>query len=272
MNKNHPLPDITLERYVLGELPADELQRIDKVIQQETAPQKKVEAIRASNAEILSQYPPLQMAREITLKAHTRKVQDNLENRSEKPSFWAMITVKPAFGAALTLLLLVGFSPVIISNLRNISSNEHTRIKGLTPHLTVYRRTKDSSEQLGNLDIVNAGDIIQVGYVASDQKYGVIISLDGKGVVTLHYPASDTAGTQLETGGEILLETAYELDDAPRFEHFFFITAVKPVSIKTVYKAGNELVKNLKTGEKDTLLDLPEEWHQHSLVLLKGKS
>ncbi len=272
MDKKHSLPRITLERYVLGELPAEEMQRIEKLVQQDTALQKKAEELGNSNEEILYQYSPGQMTQEIALKAHTREVHEKLKGQSEKSSLWNMIPAKPAFAAVLTLLLLIGLSPVIISNLRNTPSYEHTRIKGLSPHLTVYRRTGDSSERLGNLDIVNAGDIIQVGYVAANQKYGAIVSLDGRGVVTLHYPASDSASTQLENEGEMLLENAYELDDAPRFEHFFFITSDEPVAIKIIFEAGNKLAKHLQPGEKDTVLDLPKEWRQYSLVLRKGNS
>jgi hypothetical protein len=61
----------------------------------------------------------------------------------------------------------------------------------------------------------------------------LIASIDGAGVVTLHYPANAdapalaTALAQKPTS----LPQAYVLDDAPQFERFFFITSEDPIEV-----------------------------------------
>lgn len=261
-----------LEQYVLGELPEKQRRQIEQCISHDSALQKQMEAIRQSNSEILAKLPPDRMVREIELKAHTRNVNKILSRRTAANSWWHLTSYKPAFVTVMTLLLLIGLIPFIVTQYRNTQPVELTRIKGLVPLITVYRSIQDSSERLGNLSVVNKGDIIQIGYIAADKKYGVIVSVDGRGAVTLHYPASDTETTLLKNDGEVLLGNAYELDDAPLFEQFFFITADEPVVIETVRNACKTLVTQLKTGDTDSLPDLPAQWKQYSIVLRKGNS
>jgi hypothetical protein len=79
--------------------------------------------------------------------------------------------------------------------------------------------------------VVRSRDLLQLSYNGGGQSHGLIASVDGAGAVTLHFPASEGAATNL-AATTTTLPHAYALDDAPRFERFFFVTANAPIAIK----------------------------------------
>jgi hypothetical protein len=75
------------------------------------------------------------------------------------------------------------------------------------------------------------GDTIQLGFHV-DSRYAMILSLDGRNVVTVHYPEGAPCSTEIPGQHDlILLSHAFELDDAPRFEHFFLVVSETPIDI-----------------------------------------
>jgi hypothetical protein len=90
--------------------------------------------------------------------------------------------------------------------------------------LSIYRRTAAGSERLADGDLVHAGDLLRVGYVSGGRPFGLILSIDGRGAVTMHLPPAGDRAVALQPGSNILLDAAYELDDAPRIERFYFVT------------------------------------------------
>ena len=106
---------------------------------------------------------------------------------------------------------------------------EQTRIKGLPAGLEIWRkRDGGKATRLEQGAVVNQGDLLQVKFSPATAAYGLIASIDGAGVVTLHHPASATASTKLAPGAQAV-KHAYELDDAPGFETFLFFTAPRPL-------------------------------------------
>ena len=63
------------------------------------------------------------------------------------------------------------------------------------------------------------------------------------------------------------LPHAYALDDAPRFERFFFITANRPVDVQQSLTALRTLAQ--RPDSADAALDLPTGLDQWSLRLKK---
>jgi len=102
------------------------------------------------------------------------------------------------------------------------------------------RGVRQAGEQIERLEqdtVVHAGDVIQLRYTPA-AGYGVIASLDGAGVVTLHFPLRETRrGGDRGAPETATLPHAYALDDAPRFERFFFITANDPVDVQQTLAA-----------------------------------
>lgn len=143
------------------------------------------------------------------------------------------------------------------------------RSKGLAPSLQVYRRQGSSAELLGPETPLRAHDVLQLGYVAAGHAHGVLLSIDGAGQVTLHQPAEPQASTRLQgTQGERLLTTAYELDDAPDFERFFWIVADQPLPVDTLLARARALATDKDRAQRE-LLVLPARATQYTVSFRK---
>jgi hypothetical protein len=77
----------------------------------------------------------------------------------------------------------------------------------------------------------------------------VILSVDGRGVVTLHYPESEDKDPILDQYKKTFLSTSYELDDAPDFERFFFITSKSEIDVQAILNSAKVLAKHPKTSD-----------------------
>jgi hypothetical protein len=136
----------------------------------------------------------------------------------------------------------------------------------------LYRKEGQHAAQLHPGSEAQAGDLIQLGYVANGQRYGIIVSIDARGGATLHFPLSPGASTALQRGGSILLDRAFQLDDAPAFERFFLITADEAnkasLSVDNVLELASTLAKSGPAAES-ALLPLPSGLHQESFLLRK---
>jgi len=93
----------------------------------------------------------------------------------------------------------------------------------------------------------------------------VIVSIDGRGAVTLHFPADAGASTALEPGAHNVPD-GFQLDDAPSFERFFLVTSDAPIDVKTVVAAAEALA--LRGGSTGPLA-LPAGLKQTSSIVHK---
>jgi hypothetical protein len=114
---------------------------------------------------------------------------------------------------------------------------------------------------------LRAGDVIQVGWQAGDATHGVIVSIDGSGAVTLHFPDAAGDSTLLPTGaGEQHAPDAFRLDEAPAYERFFFVTADEPIDAAAVVAAAEQLARgDARVGA----LPLQVSLHQSSQLVRK---
>lgn len=139
------------------------------------------------------------------------------------------------------------------------------RVKG-APRVVVYRHAGDHPELLREDMLVKAGDQLQLRYKPERAKHGVIASIDGAGEVTLHFPATEQGSTALAKDATSLPHS-YALDDAPRFERFFFVTCDEPID---VIRTLNTLRTFAQRADSATAtLELPDELDQWSLRLRK---
>ena len=113
-----------------------------------------------------------------------------------------------------------------------------TRIKGLSPRMEVWKKSGDSAIprmevwkksgdsaiQMVNMSEAHEGDEIQLRYSVPEKCYGLLFSMDGNGTLTMHMAEGNKA-IALEPGKMTTLPFAYKLDNAPKFEKFFFVTS-----------------------------------------------
>lgn len=206
------IPDLLLERYRLHELPDATRAVIAREAAANASVRARLDTLGRSDAEILERYPPGVLAR--------RRVSTRRATRA--------FVLAGALAAAVVALI------VAIPRLTVVPDD--TRIKGATgpPALVVYRRTSAGSERLADGAVARAGDLLRIGYTSAGRGYGVILSIDGTGAVTLHLPRSGGMASALAPGGINLLDSAYELDEAPRIERFYFVTASRAFPIEPV--------------------------------------
>jgi hypothetical protein len=104
------------------------------------------------------------------------------------------------------------------------TQDDGTRIKGLSPRMEVWKKTGDSAIQMMNMGEAREGDEIQLRYSVPEKCYGLLFSMDGNGTLTMHMAEGNKA-IALEPGKMTTLPFAYKLDNAPKFEKFFFVTS-----------------------------------------------
>ena len=207
------IPDLVLERYRLNELPDSTRAVVEGAAAADASVRARLDALAQSDAEIRASYAPDVLVRARRPRRATRR---------------ALVLAGALSAAVLALVMAIPRLTVV---------PDDTRIKGAVagrPALAVYRRTANGSERLADGDLARPGDLLRIGYASAGRAYGMILSIDGKGAVTLHLPPAGDGAATLAPGGITLLDSSYELDDAPRIERFYFIMGPRPFAVEPV--------------------------------------
>jgi hypothetical protein len=221
--------DWLLERMAAGELPPAQAEALLARLRAE-GDEDRLSKLAESNAEILRALPPSQVAREVERRSAARA--PATRPRLRRPLWaWSMAT---ACAASIAILVAVSHKG---------PTEEYIGLKGdgQRPALRIYRKTKAGVELLGPNAEVSKGDTLQIRYVAAGKRFGVIASVDGRGTLTFHLPETAGPATALSRDGERALAHAYELDDSPKFERFFFVTSDAPF-------ATDQVASSLRSG------------------------
>jgi hypothetical protein len=254
--RNPKTPDWLVERLALGELDqlaADDVRR--RLAAEGRDADAEVAALAASSREILEAHPPARVAAAVRA-------------RGRRPSrgFLAALPLVLAGAAALALLA----KPAKYDTTDRSPALEDTIFKGSTePVLGVYRHRDGGDERLGDGAPAAPGDLVQLTYRAGNQRFGALLSVDGRGQVTMHWPEGAATAGRLSEKGEVRLPSAYELDDAPAFERFFLVTSDAPFPIAAVVDAARALAA--KPHAARAPLPLPASLRQASLTLAKTR-
>jgi hypothetical protein len=284
------VPDLYVEQLLLDELPEGRRRQLAA----DPQVRRRLEELKASNRKIMTEYPAAEMARRIEERAQAAKAREARERargqvRQVGPlvrlaRFAPAVRFAGPAAALAAVIVVVGLLVVnIYPGLRGSASAaaagvEQARLKGGSAHLVLYRQTAAGAEALRDNDVVRQGDMLQIGYVGAGTKYGVILSLDGRGVVTVHHPPGAASSAALEPEGETLLSSAYELDDAPGFERFFLVSSEGQFAVQTVVSAAQRLAGQAASGRaaggasgpaRTGRLALPGSMAQASFLLLK---
>jgi streptogramin lyase len=109
--------------------------------------------------------------------------------------------------------------------------------------------------------------VLQLAYQAAGARYGVVVSIDGRGAVTRHLPEEGEVAAALERGGAVALAHAYQLDDAPGYERFFLVTGERPFDVAPVVEAARWLAA---AGQaRAGALTLPGGLEQRAVLVVK---
>jgi len=246
------MKNLHLERLHAGELPAEEAARL----RSDPAVAARLQALQADDAALFTRLPPGRFAH-------------NVARRAGRGRRAALVVGAPvlALAAGLALTLLPGPTPSADPDPRPIAAVEDgVRTKGAGPSLRLDRRTASGSEPLEAGDLARAGDVLSIRVLGAGRTYGLVFSADGAGALTLHFPATEDGVGELAPTGATLLPVAYALDEAPRFERFFLVTAPEPIDVSAILDAARRAGAALESAA----LALPPGHEQSSLLLRKA--
>ncbi len=254
-----PLP--LLERYRLGELPAEQMEALSRRLETDAASRELLASLDTDDEGVLEASSPETFVGRLRLRAHGEAVRrDQAAEKATRPSLgrlgaWAAPLAGAGGLALLALIAVPGLrtesdlsAPSLNPELTNLAGKGSPeqggdRIKGLEAGLKLYRRVGEGSELLEPGAAVGAGEILRIEIRAAGRAFGAVFSVDGNGYVTRHYPPVGDSAAVLDPGSTLLPE-AFELDDAPEFEHFVLIAGDKPFALEPLerrLRAGDSL-------------------------------
>jgi hypothetical protein len=280
------VPDLILEQFALGELPPEEEAGLRSAMASDPSVRARLDEIERSNAEILEEHPPADVAARILAR---------LEEGSSGKEAGAALRFRPSFGvraaaalarraaipAAAAFIVLAGAFAFRGALGAPASDVDTTRAKGGAAYggaakagLHVFRKTATGSEELADGALAARRDLLQLSYSSGGARYGAILSIDGRGSVTFHLPPAFSGGKaqspELDSRPLTALGSAYELDDAPSFERFFLVVSPKPFALTDVYAEARKLAA--RSDAASAPLPLPSSLGQSSFILIKQGS
>jgi hypothetical protein len=248
--------DLKLEQYALGDLAPDQAAAVQQELARDAELRVRLAALAESDRQILADYPPERIVPAI------RERMRGGGARSGSRRWTQLFAV--GLPVAATIVFLFSFFVV-----RERALPDQTRLKGAATHLSVFRQTAGGAEELQAGAAARRGDLLQLSYTAVAARYGAIFSIDGRGTLTWHLPAgAGGAASPLALQGQVVLPSAYELDDAPSFERFFIVFSDQPFKLGDVEQAARAIARQPAKAERDPL-SLPRGLGQASLLLRK---
>jgi hypothetical protein len=174
-------------------------------------------------------------------------------------------------GPALAMALVVLFVFILPDN----QLTDSTRIKGRSsspantgPKIFLFRKLGDRIEELKEGSKTHPGELLQIAYLVRKQKYGIIFSIDGDGMLTRHFPEEGQLDTLLVRDQRHFLTQAYELDNAPEFERFYFLSSKEKIDMKTIFAKINN--KEMVSKENRVIRGLDPKIALTSFLIVKG--
>ncbi len=260
LNTRRRVPDLLLERYRLGEMTPDEMSALERRLRDDGELQQRLQALETSDREIHRSGAPAVLAARVRRRLEARPT----EARHDFGAgfFASRWRAAAALGGVLALAVIVG--PLLFRSIEKPA----IRIKGLEPALLLFRKTAEGSEPLLDGAVARPGDLIRIGYRPAGCEWGLILSVDGRGVISQHLPREGGRAARLSAESQVLLDFAYELDDAPLWERFYFIAASEPFDAAPILDAARRVSATEGAGPAP-VLPLRMKVKQASVLLIK---
>jgi len=271
--KENTISVFMLERYRHGELSLEDKNAVEKALASDAGLRSRLESLDASDRELAGLYPASyfhldNLQEESSLKGRIHHNRDYQQRKFINKKNRILL-----YAAAIFVCILL---PVFIL-FRNILGNSvpeagieisalppanTDRPKGQVPagaELFIY--LKDNQENVFSYPMeLGEGDTVQLAYStpAEADYYGVIFSIDGRSVVTMHYPYSIGQSSLLVSGKRTFLNEAYTLDDAPEYEIFVFVVSQELLELQAVLQKAQKMAAGVLfegTGVSEALAE-----------------
>jgi hypothetical protein len=219
-----------LERHRLGELEPGAARRLETLMASDETLRDRLAALAQADVEASLAYPPEMLVRDVR-----RRVAAASSHRSSvRPRMALAGTVATAAMLAFVVARF-GDGWQSASPAQQTVTGDDGRPKGSDATLVVYRNTDQGPALLADGDVARAGDVVRIGYRVVGRTFGVIASVDGWGVLTRHLPDAGMRAVELVPGETVMLDRAFELDDAPEVERVLLISAPEPFDLAPVF-------------------------------------
>lgn len=225
-----PVPDLWLERFRLGELTPAEARAVEDRLRHDPEARARLDAIDRDDREQRAAGLPHRIAAAARQRIAARGP------GGDRPHVRTLTVAAAGAACLLAVAAVIVRSPQLPGT--SPGDSDGVRLKGPGPAIVAFRKAGDTSAPLHDGDVARERDVIRLGYQSAGRAFGAIVSMDGRGVVTQHLPLTGTTPARLEAGGVVLLDAAYELDDAPRFERFCLVTSDRPFDVVVVLDAA----------------------------------
>ena len=251
---NHSwVSDLKLEQFVLEELTDKEMATIRSQVDNDEALRTRIHVITVGNEQFEQRFPPAEFLAQVRTRA----------NKSEATETRSMWTRPWAWGPSLAIAVAMLFVLLLPQE-----PDSSFRLKGVQAHLVAHRVDGDDIELLVAGEQAREGERIQLSVVGAQGMHLVVFSIDGDGLVTLHYPQKGE--NILWTEQAASLPRSYELDDAPQFERFFLLTQDEPIDVPAVLDAAEAFSEREDVREAD-FDAFDEGMEASSFILEKGE-
>lgn len=220
-----PVSGLQLERYLSGALSDAERAALEARIAANPELAQKVGRMRSQDLAFAARFPVETVVPEIEAAARPapRKPESKI-----RPALRDLLSgPRGAFAFALILLCT---APLVLW--KRPSDLHDERLKGMQAELRLYRSASAGPERVASGSDAAAGEVFQVEFHPGAFAYGAVVSIDGNGSVTLHWPALPDGSTALSALPERRLPSAFQLDDSPGFERFHLLLSQTPLELK----------------------------------------
>ena len=221
-----------LEKYRLDELSPSDKEAVENALARDTGLQSILKNMDDSDRELRLRYPVEDFSADYKFNTESPKA--------------LLLRIKglprtALFAAALVLCILVPVSLLWRSNL----SQDRAKGSVLSEiELALYLRGSHEMP-LPQEALLEKGNTVQLAYsIPAGEHYGVIFSIDGRSVVTMHHPLNGGQSSLLVSGRRTYLNAAYTLDDAPDFELFVFLVSEEALDAQAVIQEARRITEN----------------------------
>ncbi|MBW2277581.1 MAG: hypothetical protein JRF63_08830 [Deltaproteobacteria bacterium] len=270
MSSGHDcLSQLAVERYLLGEMTPAEQSRVETVVEHCERCAAAIDETRADSEAFTMRAVP----------DGIRKLWTEPEPGFRWPRILAIAVPVAAVIAAVVMPGYIGGDQVVtdIPGIGDRAGDDEVQTKdgadsgsvGPPPASLGFYVLRDGKRVLGRPgESLTEGDRIQFWYEVPKPTAGVVVGIDGRGVVTRYFPETEGAPAPLAQGKENKIQSNVILDDSVGVERFYLCTAkAADVESAEVERAARQLVESGADLQKATRL--PVECDQASVWIRK---
>jgi len=256
-----------LERYRLGELLPEDKKSLEGLLPFDGVLRSRLEALDESDRELRLSLPYINFDASIDKSLN----EERLKALSKIPKINVRVSLLVAASLLCVLMPVLYFAFLRNGNeqsatVATVSSQDRAKgsvLSGVELSLFLKGNQEIAGNQgiagnqeiaLENQTMLGVGDTVQLAYTTaasgpSSELYGVIFSIDGRSVVTMHYPYRKGQNPLLVSGKRIFLEEAYTLDDAPGYEVFVLVVSSQALDVEALLSEAQKIASNSEEAQ-----------------------